>query len=300
MIEDHRVWRILKEQHGYKFIQFGSWWGPTEDNPHADVNINKHPRLLGLVELNDAFYRLLFRTTLLRPFQGILLQQDFSPQGEAEVRRCRDGKLEAHSYPNDVAEEQCHRALHTFQQLQEMPSVEGPKLVFVHLLIPHEPYVFGPEGEVVDPPPFHYSDPDPLSADEIEVLESRFVDQLAFTNRKLQETIGRILAKSPRPPVIILQSDEGPWTSEYLHGDRENWTAETLHIRQRILNAYHLPGDGGAALYPSISPVNTFRVVFNEYLNADLPLLEDKAYMSESPDRPYSFIEVTDLVKHEE
>jgi hypothetical protein len=298
MIEDHRVWRILKEQHGYKFIQFGSWWGPTEGNPHADVNVNKHPRLLGLVELDNAFYRLLFRTTLLRAFQENLLQQDFFSQGEAEVRRCRDAKLEDHSHPN--AEEQCHRALHTFQQLQEMPSVEGPKFVFVHLLLPHEPYVFGPAGEVVEPPPFYYSDPVPLSADKIEVLERRFLDQLAFTNRKLQESIGHILAESPRPPVIILQSDEGPWTSEYLHGDRENWTAETLRIRQRILNAYYLPDDGGAALYPSVSPVNTFRVIFNDYFNAGLPLLEDKAYRSEGSDRPYSFIEVTDQINSEE
>ena len=31
-------------------------------------------------------------------------------------------------------------------------------------------------------------------------------------------------------------------------------------------------------LYPSISPVNTFRVVLNSYFGENLPLLEDKSY----------------------
>ena len=46
-----------------------------------------------------------------------------------------------------------------------------------------------------------------------------------------------------------------------------------------ILNAYHLPGDGIEALYPNISPVNTFRVIFNEYFGFNLPLLEDQSYV---------------------
>ena len=51
-----------------------------------------------------------------------------------------------------------------------------------------------------------------------------------------------------------------------------------MRIRERhaILNAYYLPGDGSKKLYPSISPVNTFRVVFSHYFGADLDLLPDR------------------------
>ena len=43
----------------------------------------------------------------------------------------------------------------------------------------------------------------------------------------------------------------------------------------RILNAYYLPADGEQLLYESISPVNTFRFVFNQYFDAGFPLLDD-------------------------
>ena len=40
-----------------------------------------------------------------------------------------------------------------------------------------------------------------------------------------------------------------------------------------ILNAYYLPGADPRVFYPTISPVNSFRVVFNTYFGASLPLL---------------------------
>jgi len=52
-----------------------------------------------------------------------------------------------------------------------------------------------------------------------------------------------------------------------------------------ILNAYALPGvDPAQALYPSISPVNSFRVVLNRYFGTDLPLLEDRSYFAPNQD----------------
>ena len=45
-----------------------------------------------------------------------------------------------------------------------------------------------------------------------------------------------------------------------------------------ILNAYYLPGVGNEALYDEISPVNTFRVILNEYFSANLELLPDRTF----------------------
>ena len=49
-----------------------------------------------------------------------------------------------------------------------------------------------------------------------------------------------------------------------------------------ILNAYYLPGHSDIA-YPTISPVNTFRLIFNTYFGTDYELLPDTSYYSPVP-----------------
>ncbi len=56
----------------------------------------------------------------------------------------------------------------------------------------------------------------------------------------------------------------------------------------KILNAYFLPGESDGLLYPSISPVNTFRVILNLYFGGQYPLLEDISLFSKYDD-PYDF-----------
>ena len=55
--------------------------------------------------------------------------------------------------------------------------------------------------------------------------------------------------------------------------------AETdVRERYSIFNAYLFPDGGDEKLYDSISPVNTFRVLFNHYFGTNYPLLEDEAF----------------------
>ena len=49
-------------------------------------------------------------------------------------------------------------------------------------------------------------------------------------------------------------------------------------------------------MYESITPVNTFRVIFNSYFKAAYELVEDRTYYS-THTRPYEFINVTDQVR---
>ena len=60
------------------------------------------------------------------------------------------------------------------------------------------------------------------------------------------------------------------------HGPNGFLDPQPAHIRYPILNAYYLPDDGSSKLYPSISPVNTFRLILSNYLGADLELLPDR------------------------
>jgi hypothetical protein len=60
-----------------------------------------------------------------------------------------------------------------------------------------------------------------------------------------------------------------------------------------ILNAYYFSDGPPRELYDSITPVNTFRVVFNHYFNANMPLLKDNCAISIFK-TPYYLIDVTD------
>lgn len=151
------------------------------------------------------------------------------------------------------------------EELRNMPARPGPKLVFAHLVIPHPPYVFEPDGSFVD-----YDKPD----------DPGYQDQIVFLNQTLVPILKQIIAASSTPPVIVVQADHGAILAP--PGDR-----------MKILNAYYLPGVSQGAVAPDISPANTFRLIFNQYFNGDYDLLENTAYFSVY-NKPYEFTVIPD------
>jgi hypothetical protein len=149
--------------------------------------------------------------------------------------------------------------------IDRLAHMPGPKFVFIHLIQPHPLFVFGPDGSPTDPA---------LFMDENGIYSqvhyySGYRNQVKFISDQLEKAITTLLADSVTPPIIIIQGDHGPWLQ---YGSDQF----------KILNAYYLPGHN-ALLYPTISPVNTFRLVFDTYLGADYPLLEDISYDSPVP-----------------
>src|SRR5262249_36637362 len=148
--------------------------------------------------------------------------------------------------------------------LPEIPRDSQPTFTYAHVICPHPPMVFGPNGEEIE----HDQERFMLSNDKTkgryrnpEDFARAYRDQSIFITRRIQETIDRILAESPEPPIIIVQSDHG---SE-LNLDLESLQNTDLHERMSILNAYYFPDGRYEGLYDSISPVNSFRVMLNSY-----------------------------------
>jgi hypothetical protein len=169
--------------------------------------------------------------------------------------------------------------LYAFDRLPEVAAIEGPKYVFAHIVAPHSPYVFDRAGNPIEP---NY--PFTLSVEE----RAGYIDQLQFVNRKILATIDGILANSEAPPIIIIQGDHGPGTMTN-HNSLEK---SCLYERFSILNAYHLPGVNKTSVPMDLSPVNSFRFIFNTYFNSDLELLPNRQYFSTS-EHFYQFTDVT-------
>ena len=147
--------------------------------------------------------------------------------------------------------------INTLEQLKKMPEVTGPKFVFAHIMSPHHPFVFGANGERVGLAGFYnWGD------------RQFYLGQYIFITKQMEELVDVLLEESASPPVIIIQSDHGV---RPIHPGIEIGGDEW----QKIFNAYYLPGDGEKLLYDSISPVNSFRIVFNHYFGTNYDLLED-------------------------
>ena len=158
------------------------------------------------------------------------------------------------------------RVLSMIQTLKEIPSREGKYFVFAHFVIPHPPFSFGADGEWLEIN---------VNTASREVIVNAYINQIMYINREILQVIDALQSKSKIPPVIIVQGDHGP------PPDLTNDPA----ARMPILNAYYLPGvESAEALYPTISPVNSFRVVLNRYFESHLPLLADESYFAPNQD----------------
>ncbi|MBE7536050.1 MAG: hypothetical protein HS124_10010 [Anaerolineales bacterium] len=182
--------------------------------------------------------------------------------------------------------------LSTFDELQKTPSLDGDYFVYAHIIAPHPPFVFDKDGSVVN-----HDEPFTLFDANYYISEhSRggyiggYRKQIQYVNTLALQAIDAILARSKTPPIIIIQGDHGP--GAYLHWGSLEHTIPSE--RFGILNAYYFPDGNYASLYPSISPVNSFRVVLNQYLKTNYALLPDLHYYSRW-NVPFDFIEVTDL-----
>ncbi len=245
----HNVLVELLRDAGYRLVAFESGYKLTElDN--ADVYMaSRNP----------------YMSTLERPL--------FSDSALATWVRCVPG---GHAWFLEATHAN-HRACVEYV-LSELPSaahLQGPKFVFAHVIAPHPPFVLGPNGEKTTPERiYQLGDGSDFQGTHEEYIEG-IRAQTTYVSKRMMEAVEGILSNSEEPPIIIIQSDHGP-------GSRLSWEAvEDTDTWERlsILNAYLLPGCEGC-VYDTITPVNTFRMVLNEYLGASLPLLPDKSYIT--------------------
>lgn len=256
MIQKNNVTQALKKI-GYRFENMRSGYAATDYVPEADDNIG--------CMFGNIFHIAFARGTIFGPFQKY-----FDYFGRA----ARATRIYAIDHPGDFT------------------SKPSPKFTLIHTLVPHPPFLWKADGT-------------PIVLDQISLghsyTKSEYIGQVKFIQYRVLELIDA-LQKDPHKKVIIIQGDHGSAFQKGTDGDPSD---SFLNERFRILNAYYLPesdldatrGDKpGCTVYDTITPVNSFRVIFNKYFDAKLPLLEDKLEYS-PPATPFAFEDVTKRVK---
>ena len=246
LVEDSEVMRLAKSA-GSKIVHLDSGWFFTRDNPRADLDLSVDVAPIQSALLND------FTTTLLESTALGLLPQQF------------------------VGLERFYFALraktfnHNMETMARIPDIAEPTFVFNHSLVPHPPYVFDEEGRVLSSGLFE------LQGDVWQDVEA-YVEQLRYVNATVSRVVDEILAQSPDEPIIIIQSDHGPASTGSVFDEEPS--EQFIFERSGILNAYYLPAYCDQGLYPSITPVNSFRVIFDSCVGMDLGLIEDRSYVN--------------------
>lgn len=259
LLQDSAAGEFLKA-HGYRYINIGSWYYPTQSIRIADENL--------FLDTTTDFDAMLDKTTFNPTLDSLL------------------------GIPVMPPEDAIHRDSALYQ-LATLPSVEqapGPKFVVAHILLPHPPYVFDADGSY----PSAQEQSTRTQAQAFEAQLKYTNDQIRSIVRSL------LSRPADQQPIIVLQADEGPYPEAYrlqeILFDWSKATTDQLETKYGILDAFYLPGTppaGAPEPYSTMTSWNTFPILFDRYFGMQIPLLPDRSFTSSSYTKPYDFTDIT-------
>jgi Sulfatase len=266
LFKDNALARYLKGK-GYRFIYSGDTWGPIAHNEFADANYS-------LFNQKDVFEQTFLSTTMFN-----FIAQEF-----------------LHTIPHTIlfSENRMRdNRLYKAKVMKKISAQPGPKFVYMHMLLPHDPYVFDAECQ-------------PIVVEDADATDADYLAQLQCTSQMIEQMVDNILAASDGKAIIVLQSDEGPFMKRYFDLHEETpWTtlpdaAYRSHVP--ILNAYYLPQgdleqDPDGLLYRDTTPVNSFRLILNAYFGEKLKLYPDDTYLTPEQALSTKYHTITHRVK---
>lgn len=140
----------------------------------------------------------------------------------------------------------------------EWQSMQRPVFSILHVMLPHEPYIYDANGNLVLKP--------------YNTRSSDFIPQVAYTNKVMTNLLGSLLQlKRGKEQVVIVQGDHG-----YKFDPADPRFATDSHS---ILYAFYSSSPGKPVINDSMTAVNSFRLLLNHYFNSGMPLLKDTSYL---------------------
>jgi len=257
MISNNQVMKDLKSI-GYEIYNFDSGWWGTRSLEIADANLCSKNQNMDFHTLHA-----LKQISIFRAFDIFIKD----PSSEIFHEERRD------------------RILCQFSDITKIKQeTEKPVFVFMHVMAPHDPYVFGPDGEEVD---YKYTF-GPTGEPYLDESESKtaYLNQLIYLTKILKDVIKNLQENSENQPIIIVQSDTGPST-EFEGAVKEKYQVD----RMSIFNAYYFPNGKYDFLSDDITPVNSFRIVFDSHFKTNYGLIDDRVFWS-TYEKPYELNEL--------
>ncbi|MFN8435171.1 MAG: hypothetical protein U0V18_14195 [Anaerolineales bacterium] len=242
----HNAVRYNFDTLGYETINFASGFAWLEISD-SDQFISPPPISSGMTE-----------------FEGLFLRTTWARYAE------KWGWIDSDAIMADGYRDRFNTIFTSMDSISKMPE---PKFVYAHVISPHPPFVFDPEGNPTNPADF-WNEKRQYTG---EMYKKGYLNQLPYLNTHMLEAIDTIMANSKTPPIIIIQGDHGPWLQPK---DKRMWN----------FTAVYMPGHEDT-LYPTITPVNLFRLVFNNYFGGKYDILKDVSYFSPVP-KLYEFTEI--------
>lgn len=240
-IDQHQFGRLFQDA-GYRYVHVGPWSGFSAGPAIAD-------EVLTLSEDSELAEVWIAQTAMAPALALAGLEYDV------------DGRHRRH-------------ALYELDALDALAARRPaqPELVMAHLILPHEPYVFGVDGGA------------PTASGDTAAYD----DQRRYLDTRLLAVIDALRSRD-EPPMILVAADEGlyprDWSAQ--DGATYDWSSVTpaqTRDKLSILAAIHVPdvgvGDRGSVDNPiavtnDASLVNIMRWTANEALGTDLEQLPD-------------------------
>jgi hypothetical protein len=253
------LWTELASK-GYRVVFFPTTFGPTSDA------VGVHLKL-----------------TADRPadaqFAGTWIFH--SPIGSVEATVCRFIECSL-TPPVPFAREPIAANEWKLRTLATLPDSGGPIAAFIHLMAPHEPFLYADDCTVGDG--WTYT-PEQENRN-MDRLRRGYAAQIRCLDKLLLATVTEIIARSPahRPPVIVIQSDHGRGrvTNDVLHsaaaGGSDTLTAQ-LAERFTLFAAYRFPG-ADTLMHDGITPVNVIPTLRHVLWGAPLVRHPDRSFSS--------------------
>jgi hypothetical protein len=232
VLDNNKVMQVLKS-YGYTTAVLNMFF----QGINADYNLPYDPQQVSGMAA-DQFRQTFFGDTMFNAFSGYFLSATAAEEKQRDL------------------------ILYTLNQTANLSNLKSPKFVYTHLLLPHEPYIFDQNGNLL-PPEDNYDN-------------HFYQGQYEYTAKVAEDLVTKLLAKADpaNPPVIILQSDEGARNIQrrdqnnvILGGVMENYPIDNAYY---ILNALYLPDFDTTGLSTNLPPIDTFVIVLNHYLSAGI------------------------------
>lgn len=255
--QESSLWTELAAR-GYRVVFFPTTFGPTSDAVGAHLKLS-----------SDRAAEAEFAATW----------RFHSPIGSIEAVVC--GVIQCQLAPAaPFAVEPIAANEWKLRTLATLPDSAGPIAAFMHLMTPHEPFLYADDCSPGD----GWTHIPEQESRNMGKLRRYYGAQVRCLDKLLLATVTDIIERSPQPPVIIIQSDHGRGrvTDDVLLSASMGLTdtlGAQLAERFSLFAAYRFPG-ADSLVYDGITPVNVMPMLRHVLFGAPLQRIPDRSFSS--------------------